>query len=132
MAMLQVTLSFSILLFSLGLDQSYVREFHEAENKPALLKRTMLLGLLLLLLLLLITVGVLLSFGGSMACFEELGVCSVAISFAVAAVILQSIFSTVWAPTVSKWAGNSVALAEKIDIQRPRVSGCCGYLCGMG
>lgn len=29
MAMLQVTLGFSILLFSLGLDQSYVREFHE-------------------------------------------------------------------------------------------------------
>jgi O-antigen/teichoic acid export membrane protein len=63
MAMLQVTLSFSILLFSLGLDQSYVREFHEAENKPALLKRAMLPGLILLL----ITVGVLLSFGGAMA-----------------------------------------------------------------
>jgi len=128
MAMLQVTLSFSILLFSLGLDQSYVREFHEAENKPALLKRAMLPGLLLLL----IAIGVLLSFGGSMASFEELGVYSVAISFAAAAVILQSIFSNVWAPTVSKWAGNSVALAEKIDMQRPRVSGCCGYLCGMG
>ena len=49
-AMLQVTLSFSILLFSLGLDQSYVREFHEAENKPALLKRAMLPGLILLLI----------------------------------------------------------------------------------
>ncbi|SHK36741.1 Membrane protein involved in the export of O-antigen and teichoic acid [Marinobacter antarcticus] len=63
MAMLQVTLGFSILLFSLGLDQSYVREFHEAENKPALLKRAMLPGLILLL----ITVLVLLSFGGSLA-----------------------------------------------------------------
>lgn len=63
MAMLQVTLSFSILLFSLGLDQSYVREFHEAENKPALLKRAMLPGLVLLV----ITVLVLLAFGGALA-----------------------------------------------------------------
>lgn len=63
MAMLQVTLGFSILLFSLGLDQSYVREFHEAENKPALLKRAMLPGSILLV----ITILVLLSFGGSLA-----------------------------------------------------------------
>lgn len=63
MAMLQVTLGFSILFFSLGLDQSYVREFHEAENKPALLKRAMLPGLVLLL----ITVLVLLTFGGTLA-----------------------------------------------------------------
>lgn len=63
MAMLQVTLGFSILLFSLGLDQSYVREFHEAEDKPALLKRAMLPGLVLLL----ITLLVLLSLGGKLA-----------------------------------------------------------------
>jgi O-antigen/teichoic acid export membrane protein len=63
MAMLQVTLGFSILLFSLGLDQSYVREFHEAGNKPALLKSAMLPGLVLLVL----TVLVLLSFGGALA-----------------------------------------------------------------
>lgn len=63
MAMLQVTLGFSILLFSLGLDQSYVREFHEAENKPALLKRAMLPGLVLLVL----TILVLLSLGGALA-----------------------------------------------------------------
>ena len=61
--MLQVTLGFSILLFSLGLDQSYVREFHEADNKPALLKRAMLPGLMLLV----VTVLVLLSFGGKLA-----------------------------------------------------------------
>ncbi|MBL3554926.1 MULTISPECIES: oligosaccharide flippase family protein [Marinobacter] len=69
MAMLQVTLGFGILLFSLGLDQSYVREFHEAQNKPALLKRAMLPGLVLLV----ITVLVLLSFGGALASwlFEE-------------------------------------------------------------
>lgn len=61
--MMQVTLSFSILLFSLGLDQSYVREFHEAVSKPALLKGAMLPGFLLLL----VTVLVLLSFGGKLA-----------------------------------------------------------------
>lgn len=49
MAMLQVTLSFSTLLFSLGLDQSYVREFHEEKDRPALLKSAMLPGLTLLL-----------------------------------------------------------------------------------
>lgn len=63
MAMLQVTLGFSILLFSLGLDQSYVREFHEADNKPALLKRAMFPGLVLLV----VTVLVLLSLGGKLA-----------------------------------------------------------------
>lgn len=36
--------------------------------------------------------------------FEELGVYSVAFSFAGAALILQSIFSTIWAPQVYKWA----------------------------
>ncbi|MBD3655376.1 lipopolysaccharide biosynthesis protein [Marinobacter sp.] len=63
MAMLQVTLGFSILLFSLGLDQSYVREFHETEKKAALLKRAMLPGLVLLVM----TVLVLLSLGGTLA-----------------------------------------------------------------
>lgn len=63
MAMLQVTLGFGILLFSLGLDQSYVREFHEAENKPALLKLAMLPGFLMLV----ITLFVLLSLDGKLA-----------------------------------------------------------------
>ena len=36
--------------------------------------------------------------------FEQLGLYSVAVSFAAAATILQSVFSTVWAPTVYKWA----------------------------
>jgi len=58
MAMLNVVISFSILLFSFGLDQAYVREFHESNNKPALFKAALLPGLLVLLL----TLGVLLSF----------------------------------------------------------------------
>lgn len=63
MAMLQVTISFSILLFSLGLDQAYVREFHEVKNKPALLKHALLPALTLLLF----TLAVLLSFGNTLA-----------------------------------------------------------------
>ena len=62
-AMLQVTLGFGVLLFSLGLDQSYVREFHEVENKPALLKQAMLPGLILLV----VTLAALVSFGGTLA-----------------------------------------------------------------
>lgn len=37
-AMLQVFISFSVLFFCLGLDQAYVREYHESKNKPSLLK----------------------------------------------------------------------------------------------
>lgn len=58
MAMLNVVISFSILLFSFGLDQAYVREFHESNNKPALFKTVLFPGLFFLFLIL----GVLLSF----------------------------------------------------------------------
>jgi O-antigen/teichoic acid export membrane protein len=53
-AMLNVVSSFCVLLFSLGLDQAYVREYHEAGNRPALLKAAVLPGLVLLLLALLV------------------------------------------------------------------------------
>jgi O-antigen/teichoic acid export membrane protein len=62
-AMLHVAIGFSTLLFSLGLDQAYVREYHEVIDKPALLKRALLPGLLMLLGTLL----VLLSFSGALA-----------------------------------------------------------------
>ncbi|MDY0348810.1 MAG: oligosaccharide flippase family protein [Tenuifilaceae bacterium] len=55
-SMLQVTVSFGILLFSLGLDQAYVREYHDSKNTPQLLKATLLPGFLLLT----VTVGFLL------------------------------------------------------------------------
>lgn len=48
-AMLQVGISFCLLFFSLGLDQAYVREYHETQDKPALLQACMLPGLVLLL-----------------------------------------------------------------------------------
>lgn len=49
-SMLQVVASFSVLLFCLGLDQAYTREYHEFENKPKLFKQSILPGLLLMLL----------------------------------------------------------------------------------
>lgn len=52
LTMLQVTVSFALLLFSLGLDQAYVREFHEVKDKPGLLKAVFLPGFILLLIVL--------------------------------------------------------------------------------
>lgn len=52
LTMLQVTVSFALLLFSLGLDQAYVREFHEVEDKPGLLKAVFIPGFAVLLLVL--------------------------------------------------------------------------------
>lgn len=46
-SMLQVVVSFSILLFCLGLDQAYVREYHEHKIKPQLFKTALLPGLAL-------------------------------------------------------------------------------------
>lgn len=45
---LQITLSFSLLLLVLGLDQAYVREFHESTDRPVLLKSCFVPGFLLL------------------------------------------------------------------------------------
>ncbi|OXL20524.1 oligosaccharide flippase family protein [Psychrobacter sp. DAB_AL32B] len=46
-SMLQVVASFSVLLFCLGLDQAYVREYHEHKVKPKLFKTALLPGLIL-------------------------------------------------------------------------------------
>lgn len=51
--MFQVAIRFSILLFSLGLDQAYVREYHEVEDKASLLKSTTLPGIIFLFIVLL-------------------------------------------------------------------------------
>lgn len=85
LAMLSVVISFSTLLFSLGLDQAYVREFHETKNKPALLKITLLPGLLLLL----ITLGILLSLDNLLSDWL-FGVDSQLLSLLVAVVVLSA------------------------------------------
>ncbi|AYM93870.1 lipopolysaccharide biosynthesis protein [Serratia sp. 3ACOL1] len=48
--MLNVAISFTVLLFGLGLDQAYVRQYHESECKGELLKISIVPGLMLLLL----------------------------------------------------------------------------------
>lgn len=48
--MLPVVSSCCVLLFSLGLDQAYIREYHETKQKPGLLKIAILPGLSLLVL----------------------------------------------------------------------------------
>lgn len=48
-AMFHIATNMCILLFGLGLDQAYVREYHETTNKVALLKEVLLPGFLLLI-----------------------------------------------------------------------------------
>lgn len=88
LAMLNVVISFSILLFSLGLDQAYVREFHETKSKPALFKTTLLPGLVSILIVL----GVLLCFDNviSLWLFE---IDSVLLSLLVAIAVLSAFLS---------------------------------------
>lgn len=59
-SMLQVFMSFSVLFFCLGLDQAYVRDYHDTENKPKLLKTVLLPCLIfsILFFLLLLTYNV--------------------------------------------------------------------------
>ena len=50
-SMLQVVASFSALLFCLGLDQAYVREYHGHKIKPQLFKSALSPGLILSLII---------------------------------------------------------------------------------
>lgn len=88
MALLNVVLSFGTLFFTLGLDQSYVREFHESKNKPLLFKMAAFPGLVLLLVVL---IGCL-SFG---PCLAELvfSVESISVSWLLAFALLASFLS---------------------------------------
>lgn len=48
-SVLQIIMSFSCILFTMGLDQSYVREYYECENKSILLKTVTLPPLIIFL-----------------------------------------------------------------------------------
>ena len=50
--------------------------------------------------------------------YSELAVYSVSVSFAAAATIFQSVFSTVWAPTVYKWASKDEGHDKVIMVNR--------------
>ena len=89
MGMLQVTISFSVMLFSLGLDQSYVREFHEATNKPALLKLSFFPGMIMLLL----SLAMILLFGGGSLSGWLFGIRVQHLSQLVALALVVSFFS---------------------------------------
>ena len=88
LTMLTVTISFSLLLFSLGLDQAYVREFHEVKDKPGLLKGVFLPGFILLtisllfLLLMPISISKLL-FDIESSFLSTLIICGILLSFVV-------------------------------------------------
>ena len=73
----------------------------------------------------------------SLSSLEELAVYSVANSFAAAALVFQSIFTVIWAPTVYKWKtqGADMAIVDKIGMQALAVvcaivalSGCFGWV----
>ena len=50
-SMLQVVISFAVILCSLGLDQAYGREYHETKDKAALLRTVIVPGLVLMLII---------------------------------------------------------------------------------
>ncbi len=68
----------------------------------------------------------------SLSSFSELGIYSVASSFAGAAAVIQSIFSTVWAPIVYKWAAERVDMSRIDSVARQVLALVCGIfiLCG--
>jgi O-antigen/teichoic acid export membrane protein len=49
--MVQIVVSFSVLMLSLGLDQAYVRQYHEVTDRGALLKICFLPGMLLFIVI---------------------------------------------------------------------------------
>jgi len=51
MALLNTVISFSILFFSFGLDQAYIRYFHQAENKAELFTTVLIPGFIFLIIL---------------------------------------------------------------------------------
>lgn len=63
----------------------------------------------------------------SLSTFEELGIYSIAVSLAAAAGIFSGIFTTIWAPTVYKWAANGENL-DKIDEISEHVLACVFFI----
>lgn len=88
LAMLNVAISFSTLLFSLGLDQAYVREFHETKSRPELLKTTIMPGLFLLLI---VIIGLL--YSSSFLSFWLFSIDSQLLSILIALVVLSTFIS---------------------------------------
>ena len=69
----------------------------------------------------------------SLSTFSELGIYSVAMSFAGVATIFQSIFSVVWAPIVYKWVAEGTDLTRVDGVARQALAVVCGIfvVCGL-
>jgi len=69
----------------------------------------------------------------SLSTFSELGIYSVAMSFAGVATIFQSIFSVVWAPIVYKWVAEGTDLSRVDAVARQALAIVCGIfvVCGL-
>ena len=52
----------------------------------------------------------------SLSSFSELGIYSVSVSFAGAALVFQAVFSTVWVPIVYKWASNDIEVNKVEEV----------------
>lgn len=106
----------------------------KAHTDPALLKETLKYGVPLVL-------GGLAYWGltsvdrlmlkqyGSLA---ELGIYSMAVSFGAAALIFQSIFSTIWAPMVFRWVNENENLDRIAKIVPPMLAAAAAVLCLAG
>lgn len=88
LAMLSVVTSFSTLLFSLGLDQAYVREFHESSNRTALFKTVFMPGLVLILMIIFLLLSI-----GNIISIKLFGLDSFLLSTLVAVVIVATFIS---------------------------------------
>lgn len=64
--------------------------------------------------------------------FHELGIYSMAMSFAGAATLLQAVFATIWMPTVYKWAAQGEDLARIDDISDKMLAIICLILAAGG
>ena len=69
----------------------------------------------------------------SLSTFSELGIYSVAMSFAGVATIFQSIFSVVWAPIVYKWVAEGTDLTRVDGVAQQALAVVCGIfvVCGL-
>ncbi len=69
----------------------------------------------------------------SLSSFSELGIYSITLSFAGVAVVLQSIFTVIWAPVIYRWVAEEADLTQIDSIAQQLLAVLCGIviLCGI-
>ncbi len=88
-AMIQVACSFFVLIFGLGLDQSYVRHYHEVDDRANLLKNCMLPGSVVVLFTIIVVMGI----DGSLLSQMLFGVKSLGFSLLALLCLLSAFYS---------------------------------------